>query len=70
MSKEDDIKGLIGSKTFWVNLLIGVLALTDYLMGTGWINPEVLVTITTVANIGLRIFTTKPISGLIGRKKK
>lgn len=51
---------IVKSKTFWFNLVSGVVLIVDALQGRV-IPPEASATIVAVGNIVLRLITTKPI---------
>ena len=60
-------KGLLRSKTFWVNLLTGAASLLTAVGGIALLPPSVapyLVSALAVVNIFLRVLTSKPISGV------
>ena len=53
------LKGAIKSKTFWFNVVTGVLFITDKMLGADMIPPEVASTISAVGNVILRFVTNK-----------
>ena len=60
-------KGLLRSKTFWVNLLTGAASVLAAVGGISVLPPSVaphLVTGLAVVNIFLRLLTNKPIAGV------
>jgi len=62
-------KGLIASKTFWVNAITAVVGIATYFQGSDLIaaHPEavaIIGTIVGVLNVILRIVTKDPISGV------
>lgn len=54
------LKGLLKSKTFWFNVVSGILAFVNATNGE-LISNETSGTIITVGNILLRMITTKPL---------
>lgn len=59
-------KALLQSKTFWFNLLAGVVAVAS-IFGFGEFEPdnkvtEIITTVVTIVNIGLRLYTKQPIT--------
>ena len=53
--------GLLKSKTFWVNLITGIMAIIN--AGSGhWIPVEVSAGIIAIINIILRFLTNKPLA--------
>lgn len=62
-------KGLLLSKTFWVNALTAAVSIAAYIQGSDLIaqNPEVVAWIGTgigLVNVFLRLLTKEPISGV------
>lgn len=54
------LKGLIKSKTFWLNVVGGILQIIN--AGSGhWISVEIATSIQAVLNIGVRLLTNKAI---------
>ena len=56
-------KPLLHSKTFWVNLLLAAGAVASGAYGIP-IPPKYAVPITAIANVGIRLLTDSPISGM------
>ena len=56
----ESIKGLLKSKTFYFNVITGLLEITNLFAGV--IPPGSLVMVNAVGNIALRFVTTKPLS--------
>ena len=54
------IQGLLYSKVFWFNLCTLIVDVSGVLVGV--IPPGTLTTIVAVANVGLRVLTTQPLS--------
>lgn len=62
-------KALLKSKTFWFNLLAGIVAVAS-VFGFGEFQPDMKVaegitTLVTIINIALRLYTKQPITKVI-----
>lgn len=62
-------KGLLKSKTFWVNALTAVVSVATYFQGSEILasNPEIVALIGTgigVVNVVLRLITKEPITSV------
>lgn len=55
------VKGLMKSKTFWFNIVTGVLVFVNEVAGK-LIPTEVATTIVAVGNVILRMITNQPLS--------
>ena len=51
------------SKTVWLNVLAGLVAIVQALQGQAWINPEIQVFILAVLNALVRLLTNTAITG-------
>ena len=51
------------SKTVWLNVLAGLVAIVQALQGQPWINPEIQVFILAVLNALVRLLTNTAITG-------
>ena len=54
------LKGLLKSKTFWLNVVGGAIQIVNAVSGH-WIAPEHAAGIQAVLNVVMRMITTKPL---------
>ena len=55
-------KSLFASRTFWLNALAVLAALAQAVAGQPWLDPEWQAALVAVANIFLRLVTSRPVS--------
>lgn len=56
-----DAKGLLESKTFWLNVVIVALVAFQALDGVAWIDPKAQAAIVAVLNVIMRLLTNQPV---------
>ena len=55
------MKSIFASKTFWANVIMGILVLIQWATDQAWIDIELQAAIIAVANVILRKITTEPV---------